>query len=80
MTQQDERIIYSALKRHNAEHRGDFATCQDDGCKAAQMVKESAQCYPEVEYGISPLASVAQTVFEIGKISAWAEQKRKAEQ
>lgn len=50
MTPQDERLVADALARHKAEHgRQAFNTCQDDGCKAAQWVKESAQCYPAHE-------------------------------
>ena len=51
MTPQDERLVADALARHKAEHgRQAFVTCQDDGCKAAQMVKESAMCYPAPQF------------------------------
>ena len=50
MTQQDEQIIALARDMHTCEfHEGAFETCQDAGCKAAQWVKESAQCYPKPE-------------------------------
>ena len=46
----DQQIIDAAYERHLREHgRQAFETCQDDGCRAAQWVKESAQCYPEPE-------------------------------
>jgi hypothetical protein len=43
MTTQDEQIIAEAFERHLAKHSGNFVTCSDDGCRAAQWVKESAQ-------------------------------------
>jgi hypothetical protein len=49
MTPHDEQIIAEAYERHLAEHSGNFVTCPDNGCRAAQWVKESAQCYPEDE-------------------------------
>jgi len=77
MTLQDERIIAAAYERHIAEHDGNFVTCQDAGCRAAQWVRESAQCYPK-QYGASLLESVLRVISEIEKITAWFEQKREA--